>query len=155
MNRRQFVKGAVAGAMTLGVLRSVGVTTSAAADESTTPVGSAPGGGVFRADLSRAEPASALTRDFSSGRWQLVDYETEEGVKGSMLYARPEEECGILTLPLELAGPHRIYLGFNSTNSHYVGWSSHGQIDVRLTGDPGFKRVSAETGGAEGQDLFK
>lgn len=155
LNRRQFVKGAVAGAVTLGVLRPAGLDAAAATAEVATPIEKAPGGGTFCADLSRAEPASALTRDFAPGRWQLVDYETDEGVKGSMVYARPEEECGTLTLPLEATGPHRIYLGFNSTNSHYVGWSSHGQIDVRLTRDPGFKRVSAETGGAEGQDLFK
>lgn len=138
-----------------GVPRSARTIPAVAGNAAAHLRGSARGGDVFRSDLSRAEPASALTRDFAPGRWQLVDYETEEGVKGSMLYARPEEECATLMLPLERQGLHRIFLGFNSTNSHYVGWSSHGQIDVRLTRDPGFRRVVAETGGAEGQDLFK
>jgi hypothetical protein len=108
-----------------------------------------------RADLSRATPATALTRDFSRHQWQLIDYETEEGVKGSMVFARPDDECATLTLPLDVAGPHHVYLAFNHTNSHYPDFSPHGQLDVKLTRDPGFRRVVAETGGLEGQPLFK
>jgi hypothetical protein len=110
---------------------------------------------VVRADLSTARPAAALTRRFERDRWQLVDYSTAEGVAGTMVYARPEHDCPALTLPLACEGPHRVFLGMNFTNSHYPGWSSHGQLDVKLTRDPGFRRVAAEMRGAEGQDLFK
>lgn len=153
MNRRHFVKTALVGAVSLNALR-VAEAAGAAVPQSA-PTAPSQETAIFISDLSRAAPASALTREFVPGRWQLVDYETDEGVAGSMVYARPEEECGTLTLPLGVAGWHRVYLGFNFTNSHYPGWSSHGQIDVKLSGDRGFRRVAAEHGGAEGQDLFK
>lgn len=111
--------------------------------------------GFFISDLSLCEPSSSLTRKFESDKWQLVDYETTEGVSGTMLYARPEENCSPLTIPLNAKGFHRVYLGINYTNSHYPGWSSHGQIDVKLSGDRGYRRVAAELRGLEGQDLFK
>lgn len=148
MNRRVFLKSTLLGAAGAGTLR-------AAADGPPVPSPTFATRAVFVANLSRAEPAAALTRDFAPGCWQLVDYETREGVAGTMVYARPEDECAALTLPLGVTGFHRVYLGFNFTNSHYPGWSSHGQIDVKLSGDRGYRRVAAELGEAEGQDLFK
>lgn len=155
LNRREFVRTALTGVATPGVLRPAALAAEPPPAPAPAPPPPAPPGGIVRADLSRASPASALTREFARGQWQLVNYETEEGVKGSMVYARPEEQCATLTLPLDVAGTHHIYLGFNHTNSPYPDFSSHGQIDVKLTRDPGFRRVVAETGGLEGQPLFK
>lgn len=155
LSRRDFVRTAVAGAATLAVLPPRSAAAGGPADAAGPAVPPLTPRGVVRADLSRAQPSSALTRDHERHRWQLVAYETEEGVTGNMVFARPEDDCGDLTLPLELEGPHHVHLAFNHTNSHYPDFSSHGQIDVKLTRDPGFRRVVAETGGLEGQPLFK
>ncbi|MBL9216184.1 MAG: hypothetical protein JNG83_11965 [Opitutaceae bacterium] len=155
-NRRDFVKSALTGAVALGALRGLAAAGAAAPGGPTAnPVPAEGVRGIVLSDLGRCEPASALTREFADNRWQLVEYETVEGVKGAMVYARPEHTCGVLTLPLGAQGPHRIHLGYHVTNSHYPGPSAHGQLDVRLTRDAGFRRVCQETGGAEGQDLFK
>ncbi|MGH8016700.1 MAG: family 10 glycosylhydrolase [Opitutaceae bacterium] len=101
-------------------------------------------------DLSACLPASALSRAKAAGRWMLVDYETADGLEGSMLFADPELGAPELELPLNATGPHRIYLGINYTKSsygdhlHYAEWSLYGQLEVRLTSDRGFTRVAAE-----------
>ncbi len=101
-------------------------------------------------DLSLCAPKSALSRGKRPNHWRLVDYETEDGLKGTMLFADPELGAPELELPLETSGPHRVYLGINYTKSsygdhlHYAEWSLYGQIEVRLTADRGFTRVAAE-----------
>ncbi|MBL9215608.1 MAG: family 10 glycosylhydrolase [Opitutaceae bacterium] len=105
---------------------------------------------VLLADLSRCLPAAALAREPRDGTWRLVDYETEDGRRGVMAFADPEAGAPELTLPLEVRGPHRVFLGVNYTKScygdllHYQEWSVYGQIEVRLTADRGFTRVAAE-----------
>jgi hypothetical protein len=108
---------------------------------------------IYVADLSRCEPAAALTRSFEAGRWQLIDYETEDGVKGVMAAAYPEHRCAELTLPLNARGPHEVYLGINYTKARYPEWSPYGLLDVKLSGDDGFRRVAveSETVGADGK----
>jgi len=61
-----------------------------------------------------------------------------------MAYARPDEKCGELTLPLDATGVYRIYLGTHFTKSHYRGDSNYGQMEVKLTGDAAFRRVGPE-----------
>jgi hypothetical protein len=90
--------------------------------------------------MSRCTPSTALTRRFEPNRWQLVDYETEEGVKGSLVSAFPDQNCGELTLPLEAEGLHKIYLGINYTKAPYPEWSPYGHLEVKLTGESGFRR---------------
>ncbi|HJZ96571.1 MAG TPA: hypothetical protein VKE70_08685, partial [Candidatus Solibacter sp.] len=132
MNRRTFLltTAAIAGA----------------APQEQTAAASDPTGAIVRSDLSKATPASALTRDFQKGRWQLIDYETEDGIKGIMAAAFPEQPCAELTLPLDGHGLHRIFVGINYTKTHYSDFSPYGQIEVKLTGEPGFRRVGAENG---------
>ncbi|HVT73644.1 MAG TPA: family 10 glycosylhydrolase [Lacunisphaera sp.] len=157
IDRRDFVRTTLAGAAALGLVRTTARAAGApdgAEEGDASPPAPSPGG-IVRADLSRATPAAALTRDFAPGKWQLVDFETVEGVNGTMASALPDADCATLTLPLEVEGPHHVYLAFNHTNSPYPDFSSHGQLDVRLSGDPGFRRVAAEAAGLEGQPLFK
>lgn len=153
--RRRFAEACLQGA-----LGTTAIASAAPADPSPPP----PAGAIFRSDMSQASPASALTREFREGRWQLLDYETEEGVKGVMAAAFPEKGCSELTLPLDVRGPHRIYLGINYTKAHYVEWSPYGQLEVKLSGATGFRRVGieSETAGADGRpktgvnnDIFK
>src|SRR6186713_2232248 len=81
LNRREFLRTALAGAATLSVLNSPLLAADPTPAVTLPPAPPLNPGGVVRADLSRAMPASALTRDFASNRWQLIDYETAEGVK--------------------------------------------------------------------------
>jgi hypothetical protein len=155
LNRRSFLKSTVAGALTVAAattLPQVGV----AAPASTPPPAPLPPpapvpGTLTRADLSRCLPAVRLTRDFTSNCWNLVDYETEDGVKGVMAAAYPGQDCGELTLPLEATGTYRILLGINYTKATWGFDSPYGQVEVKLSDDPGFRRVAAE-GGINGED---
>ena len=111
-------------------------------------------GALFRSDLSKCSPADRLTKSFDDGRWQMVDYETDEGVKGTMLYATPEHDCGELTLPLEATGLCKISIGINYTKVPYNIASPFGTIQVKLDNDPAFRRIAMEGGVAnESGDL--
>ena len=103
-------------------------------------------GAIFRPDLSKCSPAARLTRSFEEAKWQMVDYETEEGVKGTMVYAPPEHDCGELTLPLEATGLCKIYVGINYTKCPYEIASPYGTVQVKLDNDAGFRRVAMEGG---------
>jgi hypothetical protein len=94
--------------------------------------------------MSQCLPAKNLSRNFEKDKWNLVEYETAEGVKGFMAYARPDEKCGELRLPLDAKGIYRIYLATHFTKSHYRGDSNYGQMEVKLTRDVGFRRVGPE-----------
>jgi hypothetical protein len=102
-------------------------------------------GTLIRSDMSLCVPAENWWHGYRENRWQLIDFETAEGVKGVMASARPDQPCGELTLPLEAEGPYRIYLGIHATKSHYRGRSSYGQMEVKLTDDAGFRRVGPES----------
>ena len=110
--------------------------------------------GIVRSDLSRCLPGGALSRSFEKNRWQLIDYESVDGVKGTMASAKPEDLCQELTLPLEATGLHRIDLGINYTKAPYPEWPASGQLEVKLTGETAFRRVAAECG-SESQEIYK
>jgi hypothetical protein len=119
---------------------------------------------ITRADLSQCLPAKALSRTYARNHWQLVDYETQEGVRGVMAYAYPDDACPELTLPLNVEGVHRVYLGINYSKSAQSIWPAEGQLEVKLSDDLGFRRVAAEAGSVaeagaprfpSGQDLYK
>ena len=109
------------------------------------PLPPPPAGHIYRSDLTKCVPADRLTRDIVQGKWILFDYETQEGVKGTMVSAYKEEDCGELTLPLEVEGVYKVYLGINYTKTNHHG-SGYGNIEVKLTGDEGFRRVALESG---------
>jgi len=94
--------------------------------------------------MSECTPRDRLTKDFKDGCWQLIGYETEDGVRGIMASAFGSHDSGELTLPLDVTGPHRIFLGINYTKPQDVGWSSYGELAVKLDGDFGYSRVGAE-----------
>ena len=104
----------------------------------------------YISDLSTCEPSTALSRAPKKGCWRMVDYETEDGVKGIMLFAAPEDEAPEITLPLRVTGRHRIYIGINHTRSalgdtlHHTEWSMYGTTWIKLSGDTGFHRFTPE-----------
>ncbi len=65
---------------------------------------------IYLSNLSLSQPVESLTRDFVEGRWQLIDYETMEGLKGTMVNAMPGQDCGRLQLLLKVEGPHKVFL---------------------------------------------
>jgi hypothetical protein len=159
LNRRDFLRTTVGGTI---------LAVSAAGDsraQQTTPAssrggskktcgGAAKEGTLIRSDMSRCLPAKNLSRSFEKDRWQLIEYETTEGVKGFMVSARPDERCGELTLALDAKGLYKIYLGIHTTKSHFRGDSNYGQLEVKLSRDAGFRRVGPEheTTGKLGDD---
>ena len=105
---------------------------------------------IIISDMSKCTPASALTRDYEKDKWQLHDYETDHGVKGIMVSALPEHRVSELKLPLGVEGIYKIYLGIHYTRPHASDeHSSYGSVEVKLTGDTGFRRVGLEVEDAE------
>ncbi|MHC4362755.1 MAG: hypothetical protein ACYSTZ_08005, partial [Planctomycetota bacterium] len=93
-------------------------------------------------DMSKCTPSSALTRVYEKDKWQLHDYETDHGVKGTMATALPDHRVSELKLPLGVEGLYKIYLGIHYTRPHASDeHSSYGSVEVKLTGDTGFRRV--------------
>jgi hypothetical protein len=159
LNRRDFLKTTVGGTI-LAVsaagnsrAQQTGPRSSRAGSKETCASG-AREGTLIRSDMSQCLPAKNLSRSFEKDRWQLIEYETTEGVKGFMVSARPDERCGELTLALDAKGLYKIYLGIHMTKSHFRGDSNYGQLEVKLSRDAGFRRVGPEheTTGKLGDD---
>jgi hypothetical protein len=108
---------------------------------------------IFYSDMSICQPQNALTRTVKKGCWRLVDYETENGVKGTMAFAAPEDDACEITLHLNASGIYRIYLGINYTRAalgdilQKSEFSAYGQLWARLSDDKGFSRFAIETPG--------
>lgn len=105
--------------------------------------------GLVFSDFSVCSPSDGLSRNSRENSWLLVDYETEEGLQGTMIFADPEFGAPRLELPLGLKGLHKIYIGINYTKSHYglangLPFSHYGNLEVKLTDDLGFTRIAAE-----------
>ena len=94
-------------------------------------------------DLSRCRPADRLDRGVRPGTWRLIDYETAQ-FSGTMIYSGPGMESAELTLALDREGWHAIYLGV-----HYPGQFGDAHVRVRLTDDPAYSLVGAETQSAK------
>jgi hypothetical protein len=150
LNRRDFLKTTAAGTILAassvvnGCAQTPASSGAAGKNSSKSSPGPAREGTLIRSDMSKCLPAKNFSRGFKKDRWQLIEYETTEGVKGFMASARPDHRCGELTLPLDAQGPYKIYLGIHMTKSHYRGDSNYGQLEVKLTGDAGFRRVGPE-----------
>ena len=100
---------------------------------------------VIISDLSQCQPAHRLDRDYRHGTWRLIDYETEE-FAGTMIYSGPGMNCEPLSLSLNCEGYHAIYVGV-----HYPGEFGDAHVRLRLTDDPAYTLVRAET--QSGKDL--
>lgn len=105
---------------------------------------------ILHADMSRCRPATALGRAQRPGGWFLVDYETEEGDRGVMMYADSRGAPPAVTLALGARGWHRIFVGVNYTRStlvdpaHLTPWTMWGSLRIRLTGDATWRRIAHE-----------
>ena len=101
---------------------------------------------IYVTDLGRCEPQIALSTERRKYHWQVVPFETEQFC-GNMLIAGPETEAPAVTLPLNVSGWHRIYLGLWSN------WTTD-LARVRLTGDRSFVKVNREAEGGTFADNY-
>ena len=110
---------------------------------------------VYVTDMSQCRPSWALSRRWEEGKWTLIDYELEGGLRGTMLYFGsldwlhevsrgtygepdrysdpPEVVC-----PLGLEGWHAVYLGI-----HY-GPHPSAPVKVKLSSEEHFDVVDKE-----------
>jgi len=107
-------------------------------------------------DMGQCTPASGLSETWCDGKWMLLDYQTEEGVSGRMLYytfyplfhaamRRPPGEDFVapphVTLPVGVSGRFEVYLGMHyASNARLEG----PQIQIRLSEEEGFSTVGRE-----------
>ena len=96
---------------------------------------------VLISDLTRVEPAAAISRDGRPGTWIAVDYDTADG-PGVMLFGLPGSDAPPLTLRLSVAGWHQVRLGiFYGTGANAL---EDRVLCAKLSGDPSFSRFSRE-----------
>ena len=96
-------------------------------------------------DLSICQPSSALSRQWQDGKWMLMNYETDDGIVGQMLYytfypvfhaamRRPRDQefvnAPTITLPLEASGWYEVYLGMHYASAARL---EGPQIQVKLS----------------------
>ncbi|MBM3500728.1 MAG: hypothetical protein FJX74_18880 [Armatimonadetes bacterium] len=96
-------------------------------------------------DLSVCTPKDALSPRRERGRWKVLDYATA-AFQGRCLSALPDTAAPPVTLPLEAAGWHAVYLGLAG---HPEGGNA---IRARVTGDAAYQ-MRAHAGG-QIQEVF-
>ena len=99
---------------------------------------------VIVSDMGLCQPAASMSHEVKKGCWRLVDYETENGLKGAMAFGVPDDSPGEITLPLQEEGRYRIFLGMNYNKNPYRDNSSYGHIRVKLTSDASYTRFTNE-----------
>lgn len=91
---------------------------------------------IIISDLSVCVPEQALGPGHRKYHWQTTPYEAE-GVSGTLLFAGPETEAPVITLPLELSGWHAIFVGLWSN------WTPS-LLKVKLSSDPAYVLMNRE-----------
>ena len=66
-------------------------------------------------DMTICEPSSAMSRNQTDDKWYMVDYETDDGMEGTMIYADTRCEVPQIKMPVDLDGWYKIYVGINYT----------------------------------------
>ena len=93
---------------------------------------------IIISDMSKCQPAYALSKVREKHRWQLIPYKGE-GLDGVILGAASLIGAPDVTLPLEVSGWYAIHIGF--WNPHYASDGSF-RLKLRLTGDACFQNIS-------------
>ena len=97
--------------------------------------------------MDMCHPQHALSDRMEQGKWQLITYETEE-LKGTMVGALSLINAPDLTIPLDTAGWHKVYIGYWNPSHLY---EDDPIIKVRLSDQPVF-RIYHEDVSADRQD---
>ena len=67
---------------------------------------------IYLTDLSKCEPSTAIGEAYQPDHWICYDYETED-LQGKAVFAGPFDRAPDLTLDLNAAGWHHIYIGIH------------------------------------------
>ena len=106
---------------------------------------------IYFADMSQCMPQKAILSQQKEGSWLLVDYETEDGLKGVGAYAGPETKAPSIELPIGRKGWYAIYIGINYSRNEFgssslsTPWSMYGALRAKLSGDPNYSRFALES----------
>jgi len=92
---------------------------------------------VYISDLSRCLPASALSKTTQPDTWRLIPYSSDE-VSGTLIHAASFTNAPEVSIPLGIAGWHRIYLGIWQPNFAYDGDTA---LRVKMSGEAAFRRI--------------
>ena len=90
-------------------------------------------------DLGVCEPSSSISPAGVKDHWRLIDYETETGLSGRMLYSGEEGVPEDISMPLDLKGWHRIYVGLGATN--LLCTASPPGVRLKLDQDPCYVKI--------------
>ena len=71
---------------------------------------------VVLTDMSRCSPGSALSERMVRGCWRVAEYEANE-LQGTMILACPDSRAATVSLPLQVTGPHAVFVGLYSTRT--------------------------------------
>ena len=140
-----------------------------ALDTAAEPVETGSPDAIYLSDLDRAEPRSALSREWSHGAWRLVDYTAERDAgeidiksihdafrqrpdpgrtfSGTLLLAMHDSRAPEVTYSPDRAGWHRIYIGI-----YQKPFEGIKAVDVRLSRDGSFTTLEGHEGGKDHQE---
>ncbi len=88
---------------------------------------------IYISNFDECQPASALAQRWEDDCWRTVPYETVDGIVGTMLMTTTLIDAPPVSLPLNLKGCYRIYLGLGCPT---LDASTSASVKVRLTDDP-------------------
>ncbi len=102
-------------------------------------------------DMSRVQPATALSKVRKRTKWKVLEYETQQ-FAGKCIAALPNTHSPEVTLPLGQEGWHAVYVGLGG-----VGRFAFGQencVRLKLTGDRAFVPRGYSAGDDDVDEVF-
>ncbi|MDZ4287500.1 MAG: hypothetical protein U0984_06060 [Prosthecobacter sp.] len=95
---------------------------------------------VILSDLSKAEPAAALTKgQREKGKWKTIPFATA-GMKGWALSAYAFTGAPTIRVPLAARGWHAVYLGVSTVSTGFK--EAKNGVKAKLSTEPYFKRMA-------------
>lgn len=101
---------------------------------------------IYLLDMGRCEPGSAISTEFTKGKWTLADYSIAAGA-GRMLFCGPDTQAPPLCLKVGVEGWYHIFVG-TYRHSTYPDCC----LLLKLDSDAAFSRATTE-GFRPGKDL--
>ena len=109
-------------------------------------------GTVMLTDFSLCTPRSALATTPQRDRWQVIAYQAD-GVSGKMIGARGLVAPPDVTLPIQVKGWYKIYVGYWSTMIK-AEQPAEMVLKLKLTGDPSWRRILQKPPGEVAEQVF-
>jgi hypothetical protein len=103
------------------------------------------------ADMSRVQPAAALSETRQRARWKVLEYETAE-FAGKCIAALPDTQAPEVTLPLGREGWHAVYVGLGGVGR--FAFDQENTVRLKLTGDRTFVSRGYSAGHDDIDEVF-